>query len=1246
MPDRSLPELDETQRAVVDAFRDADAGLFTMDSHPGAGKSTATGKAAALCLYERLLAGDPVPERRLLVTSFSKEDAADIVPDVVDWLWELYDRDAIPGDGDVTAAEVRQLERRLRGVATVGTVDGVLRSVLEAFATEVGFDEMPAVGNEALLARLHEDCYAALAADPGHADRVEALEDAYPESGPHVDGPQALLRTALRTCRQRRLSVGAFHRELRATVADVYEGGDPGTVECLRESVARCRGRETADRVADLDADDREALLAADRRLHDAWRATVDDFCTLLAAYRERYDDLTRERGVIAHVDCAHLVAEYFAGTIGGEARGGQADGREDGDGDGRAARRERVRARFHEEIESVVVDEAQDVSTVQHAALSALVTDEMRVLLVGDLKQCVYVWRDARPALFERAVRDGAYFGIDWPDPVNGTATRNYRSRPGLVHAINAVAASTLPDPTRGDAGTLDVSYPPLEATRPPTEHACVHVATVPNGGTPGSTGWVAGTGRAPGAADAVANLLAGGVADGSFDRGADGDEADEGEGTDLPSVTALFRSTANMEPYREALEARGFTVGNARVPLFATETVRAAVAVLRWLADPTDPERTRRLVTDSPLADGEYGLDAVAATFRSHDWSLAAVAETEADRFAAGRERVVRALADLAADEARLRSRPATAVLRGAVETVGLETDPLGIDPDPSRRQRLANLDALVDAVGEWEGDDAYGLAELAELLDPFLADPSLGPDRPLVDDDVDVVLKTIHGMKGDQDEAIVLADPVGSVGGRSTDADRLVTDGDGVGLAPPVNALAAGASSASAESGGDEGDAIGAEDDGSPALPPVPGFDGGLYDPDPERTDRDAGLRWTVELHAPTEGDATALVGHEPLRAAAAERRAESWRLLFVALTRAQEHLVVPLPNAEYRGAPNSWVAAVHEALEMDRGAPRTTHTASYTYPDGRIGEFAVAVNDVRMVDRIRTTRPDRVPPAAPPLSPDYPSWIPRFVRPSTFYPLKEDPERHVVDHFMGRALHTDTDEVSPALALPFDAVGPDAVGRIAHAVVAAVAEETLAGGASGDDEDDGGGNTGGAGGDAGEGNDGTDADGVIDPTSEAVASVVRERVRRGAAAADPDERAAIRSFVTDTVLPQFATSALADRLRRAETVYAEEPLEGVIRVDGVEVEVPGTADFLLRMPDDRWVVEDVKVALADDDAAEPRYQLQLATYVWALRRQVDEEADVDAWLSMFGVRTEATPWRLSTNAVSAMLRAFLD
>ncbi|WP_218055086.1 UvrD-helicase domain-containing protein, partial [Haloparvum sedimenti] len=1048
MPDRSLPELDETQRAVVEAFRDADAGLFTMDSHPGAGKSTATGKAAALCLYERLLAGDPVPERRLLVTSFSREDAADIVPDVVDWLWELYDRDEIPGDGDVTAADVRQLERRLRGVATVGTVDSVLRSVLEAFATEVGFAEMPAVGNEALLARLHEDCYATLASAPDHADRIEGLEAAYPEGGAHVDGLRTLLRNALRTCRQRRLSMGAFHRELRATVADVYDGGDAGTVECLREGIARCRGRETAERVGGLDADDRAALLTADRRLHDAWRAAVDDFCTLLTAYRDRYDELTRERGVIAHVDCAHLVAAYFGGEIGGEAdrTGTEHDGPTSDEGDARTARRERLRNRFHEEIGSVIVDEAQDVSTVQHAALSALVTDEMRVLLVGDLKQCVYVWRDARPALFERAVREGKYFGIDWPDPVTGTATRNYRSRPGLVHAINAVATSTLPDPMRGDAGTLEVSYPPLEATRPPTERAPVHVATVPNGGTPGSAGWVAGTGRAPGAADAVANLLAGGVADGCFvDGAAGGDGGDERGENDLPSVTALFRSKANMEPYREALEARGFTVGNARVPLFATESVRATVAVLRWLADPTDPERTRRLVTESPLADGTYGLDAVAATFRSHDWSLPAVAETEADRFAAGRRRVVRALANLAADEARLRSRPATAVLRETVEAVGFETDPQGIDPDPSRRQRLANLDALVAAVEEWEGEDAYGLAELAELLDPFLVDPSLGPDRPLVDDDVDVVLKTIHGMKGDQDEVVVLADPVGSVGGRPSDADRLVTDGEGVGLAPPVNALE--------EEGpapvGDEEGAADAEDGGdeSSSLPPVPGFDGGLYDPDPERTDRDAGLRWTVELHAPIGGDATELVGHEPLRAAAAERRAESWRLLFVALTRAQEHLVLPLPKADYEGSPNSWVAALHEAMEMGRGAPRTTHSASFTYPDGRVGEFSVAVNDVRMVDRVRTTRSDRVPPATPPLSPEYPPWIPRFVRPSTFYPLKENPVEHVVDHLMGRALHTDTDEVSPSLDLPFDAVGPDAVGRIAHAAVAAVAEDAL-------------------------------------------------------------------------------------------------------------------------------------------------------------------------------------------------------
>ncbi|NHN48493.1 UvrD-helicase domain-containing protein [Halostella sp. JP-L12] len=1166
VPTPDLPRLDETQRRVVDGFCTADAGLFAMDSHPGAGKSTATGKAAARLLWERYLGGDPTPERRLLVTSFGRDDAAVLVPDVVDWLRELYHRGETPTDESATPEDVRTLERRLRRDGTVGTIDGVLRSVFGEIAGAAGFDGMPTVGNEALLARLRRDCYDDLADDPEHGPAVSALEAAYP-AGRYDAGLRELLRDALETCRQRRLSVDEFRDRLRTAVAEAYRGGDPGSVEAIRDSVRRFRDRDAADRLDELSTAELDELTATDRDLHDSWVRCVDDFCELLGAYRERYDERCRDRGVISHTDCAHWVDRYFS-------RGGDDPARE------------RVRERFHTAVRSVVVDEAQDVSTVQHAALSHLVTPEMRVLLVGDRKQCVYAWRNARPQLFEAAVRDGDYFGVDWDDHVAERATRNYRSRPDVVGAINAVATETLPDPARGSVGALDVEYPPLRPTLSADDGANVHVAQFRHGGTPGSEPWVTDDG---GEADAVAALLAGGFADGTF----------ETPGPDPPGVTLLFRRTKHMDDYRAALEARDISVGNARVPLFDTPSVRAAAAVLDWLVNPTDPERTRDLVTDSPLA---AGLDA--DRFRGADWDVAAVAAEldddgasaeDSDDAASGAARVLFGLRELASDLPRRRAEPAAVVARRVVDALALERDPLGLDSGTDRAQRTATLDAFVATVAEWEGDDRVSLDRLVSLLSPFLESPSEGPVRPLVDDDADVVLKTIHQMKGDQDEVVVLADPASSVGAHSRGSDRLVTAGDGVGLAPPTNV-----------------------DAGDP--PSVPGFDNGLYDPDADEGG-DAGLRWTAE-HWP--GGGNDLVNDPVLRDAAAERRAEEWRLLFVALSRAQHHLVVPLPASRPRwSARDNWAAVLYDAFDLDRGAPGATHTATLdedavadaAASDGEAPDrsFSVAVNDVAFAERVDTGARDRaVPPTARIVGPEE-SWTPRFVRPSTFRPLVRNPAEHAVDHFMGRALHTETD--APTVDLPFDALGPDAVGRLAHDVIGAFAGTDL-------------------------------ADAELRPGADPVDDVLDRELDYHADDAAPAERRAVREYLERTLVPQFADSGLRDRLERAEAVYREEPLEGLATVGGVEVEVHGQADFLLRFADGSWAIEDAKVALADDDAAEARYQLQLATYEWAFRRQVGRDATVTSRLSAFGVSTGAIECSLNPAAVEHCLRQFTE
>jgi len=136
---------------------------------------------------------------------------------------------------------------------------------------------MPSVGNDALLKRVHRDCYESLRNDPEHARRLRDLEAAYPD-GEYDEGVDEMLADALTYCRDRRLSTEAFRSELEQTRDSAYPGGKPDSFDDIVRSVERfANGDEnasegTGERVREtVIGPDRERLLDADRELYDAW---------------------------------------------------------------------------------------------------------------------------------------------------------------------------------------------------------------------------------------------------------------------------------------------------------------------------------------------------------------------------------------------------------------------------------------------------------------------------------------------------------------------------------------------------------------------------------------------------------------------------------------------------------------------------------------------------------------------------------------------------------------------------------------------------------------------------------------------------------------------------------------------------------------------------------------------------------------------------------------------------------------
>lgn len=1155
--------LQNAQKTIRDAYFENDSGLFTLDCVPGAGKSEVSHHIPAETIIRRFVNGDPTPEQHVAVVSFTKTEAATIVPAICERIREIVENDLVPAATDVSPAELEYVIQRVRTAPYVGTIDSILRDIFQELVDDVGFEEMPVVGNTARLQQLHTTCYEDLQDDTEIAAAIHRLEAAYPDEQ-YKDGLHEMIQSAVDHCRTRQLSTEDLRSDLERTLESVYKTGAPESFDDVVAAIRRYVGVEVSeDRFESLSEDDQSRVVNADQDLHNSWESRIDDFCTVVRAYRHSYCQRIRDQGIVSHTDVAYLVASYF---------GDRFDNID-------TEHRHRVKKRYQTRIQSLIIDEAQDVSTIQHAALSHLVTADTRVFAAGDLRQSIYRWRDADPALFEAAIKKAEYLGIDWQTGEHQTATTTYRSRPEVAAAINRIAEPVLTDAGRGNIGEIDVPYPDLEANRERTDGANVHVAAFdPVSHNPGSYRWVnpfEGGGEAP----TVARLISKGLADGTFTN-EDGDPLE---------VTVLFRASSKMDTYAEAFEDEGLQVRTTSKNLFESPVVTAVFDVCEWLVNPGSTDRTTNLVSNADL-----GLQSLDAAIQSNDGRLDTIIE-ECDLNTAQAD-ILDGLMVLRDRRDQFLARPAATYVEDIIEHLKLRADPHSLFDDTDPAQRVANLDALETTLNDWETDDFLSPKDLIELVEPFRANIKSGPDQPsTAGTDFDVEFRTVHNAKGDESDVIVIANPGFDLWRNGVHTKRLATASSLTALAPPTDVTI-------------------------PTDVPLPPYLNNLYNPSDTR-DPDVGLRWATAHwrdDKAEDADPTTMVGPDSLQRIAANERAEEWRILYVALTRTREHLVVPLP----RSLPNEsrprdrWLDTLRDALRFT-GEQNTTYTIDdSTEPETK--PFDIAVNDVEFDATWTTSTTDQSEAItnSSPRRDDLNPWVPRFVNPSTMHPLTEDPDTYVLNHLLENALHTQANEVPDNLPLVFDDLGPDDVGTCLHEVLTTLVEREVS----------------------------SEALQTID---EEVRHVFDTVVNESAPWIADAEREGLFVFFTTYVLPDFRSSDLWQRIQNAERVTVEQPIDGLFTFDDAEIELHGTADFVVETPSGELHVTDAKIALTElTTETQQRYELQAAAYSYLFRQKNHSPDAVHRAVETFGVDHTTTTSSLPPETVETRLTTLIQ
>ena len=223
--------------------------------------------------------------------------------------------------------------------------------------------------------------------------------------------------------------------------------------------------------------------------------------------------------------------------------------------------------------FDAVMVDEYQDTNALQDALYSSLAREDgSNLFFVGDLKQSIYRFRQADPAVFTEKLLRFAPLGSGYPARIALDA--NFRSAPGVIDGINYFFEQMM-SPALGG-----VEYGPGQKLR---------IETSPGDAKPvyqgGTELRVITADSTAGDADYIARRIREMVRSGFEVRNKDGSLRPAGYG----DFCILLRTRTNFDLYAAALEAQDVPVyTDSSEDILDAPHIRPLAALLRVLDNP----------------------------------------------------------------------------------------------------------------------------------------------------------------------------------------------------------------------------------------------------------------------------------------------------------------------------------------------------------------------------------------------------------------------------------------------------------------------------------------------------------------------------------------------------------------------------------------------------------------------------------------------------------------------------------
>ncbi len=482
----------------------------------------------------------------------------------------------------------------------------------------------------------------------------------------------------------------------------------------------------------------------------------IDCLFGLVKAFSAAFSDAKAAQNMLDFNDMEHLALSLLAKPT------------EDG-GFIRTEAAAEIGARFTH----IMVDEYQDTNATQDTLFSALSDNEQNLFFVGDIKQSIYGFRQAMPAIFrERRERGTPYNGTDFPATI--ILGNNFRSRRQVTDSVNFFFRMWMHRDTGGiayDQGEELVSsavFEDADSNRFDTELLVTEKKTAIEDDITTHQAEARLVGRR------IRSLMK----EGFCVSGKDGLRR-----ADYRDFCVLLRSTSHAAPfYVKELQAMGIPVSTgSRDNFFECSEIRTALSLLRAIDNPL-----LDIPMLSTLMSPVFGFspdDTVALRAQGHEipfFEALRRRARRADEFG----RRCRTVTDMLS---RYRTLSAAIPVDQLIRRLYEDTDLLNLMAAKSGgADRIANLRHLYDLARRFEQEDMRGLSAFVRYMDKLeaggIAVTSASKDR---DNQNAVRIMTIHRSKGLEFPVVFVAGLGTMFNTASTKTDILLHADHGIGM-----------------------------------------------------------------------------------------------------------------------------------------------------------------------------------------------------------------------------------------------------------------------------------------------------------------------------------------------------------------------------------------------------------------------------------------------------------------------------